>query len=62
MCVCVCVCVRVCSCVCFWVCVLHDNSKRNRSRKTKLEYMVAYENSLDEFASCLNDLLIPREC
>ena len=31
-------------CVC-----LHDNSKRNRSRNTKLEYIVVYENSSDEF-------------
>ena len=39
-------------CVCFCVCVcvfLHDNSKRNRSRNTKLEYIVVYENSSDEF-------------
>ena len=39
------VCVSVCVCVC--VCVFwHNNSKRNRS---KLEYIVVYENSLDEF-------------
>ena len=44
MCVCVCVCVRVCVCV-----FLHDNSKRNRFRNTKLEYIVVYENSSDEF-------------
>ena len=32
------------------VCVfLHDNSKRNRSRNTKSEYIVVYENSSDEF-------------
>ena len=32
------------------VCVfLHDNSKRNRSRNTKLEYIVEYENSSNEF-------------
>ena len=33
------------------VCVffLHDNSKRNRSRNTKLEYIVIYENSSDLF-------------
>ena len=39
-------------CVCVFVCVcvfLHDNSKRNRSRNTKLEYIVVYENSSDEF-------------
>ena len=44
--------VRVCVCVCFRVCVcvfLHDNSKRNRSRNTKLEYIVVYENSSEEF-------------
>ena len=28
---------------------LHDNSKRNRSRNMKLEYIVVYENSSDEF-------------
>ena len=33
-------------CVCVF---LHDNSKRNRSRNTKLEYVVVYENSSDEF-------------
>ena len=42
--------VSVCVCVCVCVCVfLHDNSKRNRSRNTKLEYIVVYENSSDEF-------------
>ena len=36
--------------MCVFVCVfLHDNSKRNRSRNTKLEYIVEYENSSDEF-------------
>ena len=45
-----CVCVRVCVCVSVCVCVfLHDNSKRNRSRNTKSEYSVVYENSSDEF-------------
>ena len=46
------VCVCVCVCVCVFVCVcgfLHDNSKRNRSRNTKLEYIVVYENSSAEF-------------
>ena len=33
-------------CVCVF---LHDNSKRNRLRNTKLEYIVVYENSSDEF-------------
>ena len=42
MCVYVCVCVHVCV---FW----HDNSKRNRSRNTKLEYIVVYKNSSDKF-------------
>ena len=39
-------------CVCVFVCVclfLHDNSKRNRSRNTKSEYIVVYENSTDAF-------------
>ena len=27
----------------------YDNSKRNRFRNTKLEYIVVYENSSDEF-------------
>ena len=40
----------LCVCVCLCVCVfLHDNSRRNRSRNTKLEYIVVYENSSDEF-------------
>ena len=48
--VCVHVCVRVCVCVSVCMCVfLHDNSKRNRSRNTKSEYIVVYENSSDEF-------------
>ena len=38
--------VRVSVCVCVF---LHDNSKRNRSRNTKLEYIIVYENSPDEF-------------
>ena len=52
MCVCVCVCarvcVRVCVCVCVCVCV-HGYSKRNRSRNMKLEYVVVYKNSSEEF-------------
>ena len=28
---------------------LHNNSKRNRSRNTKLEYIAVYENSSGEF-------------
>ena len=40
----------LCVCVCVRVCVfLHDNSKRNRSRNTKSEYIILYENSSDEF-------------
>ena len=39
-------CVLVSVCVCFF---LHDNSKRNRSRNTKLEYLVVYENISDKF-------------
>ena len=47
---CVGVCVRVCVCVCVCVCVfLHDNSRSDRSRNTKLDYIVVYENSSDEF-------------
>ena len=41
-----CVCVRPCLCVCVF---LHDNSKRNRSRNMKSEYIVVYENSSEEF-------------
>ena len=41
---------RMCVCPCLCVCLfLHDNSKRNRSINTKLEYIVVYENSSDEF-------------
>ena len=43
---CVCVCASVFVCVCVF---LHDNSKRNRYRNTKSEYIVVYENSSDEF-------------
>ena len=40
----------MCVCLCVCVCVfLHDNSKRNRFRNTKSEYIVVYENSSDEF-------------
>ena len=44
MCVCVCVCV----CLFLSVCV-HDNSKNNGSIHLKLENIVVYENSSDEF-------------
>ena len=40
------VCLSVCLCVC--VCV-HDNSKNNGSIDLKLEHIVVYENSSDEF-------------
>ena len=36
-------------CLYVYVCVLHDNSKRNRSRNMKLENTVVYENTLDKF-------------
>ena len=36
----------LCVCLCVF---LPDNSKRNRSRNTKSEYIVVYENSSDEF-------------
>ena len=39
----------VCVCTVFVCVFLHNNSKRNRSRNTKLEYTVVYENSSDEF-------------
>ena len=37
--------------MCVFVCVfvfLHNNSKRNRSRNTKSEYIIVYENSSDK--------------
>ena len=40
------VCLSVCLCVC--VCV-HNNSKNNGSIDLKLEHIVVYENSSDEF-------------
>ena len=46
--VCVSVCLSVCLCVCVSVCV-HDNSKNNGSIHMKLEHLVVYENSSDEF-------------
>ena len=48
--VCLCVCLSVCVCVsvCLSVCV-HDNSKNNGSIDLKLEQIVVYENSSDEF-------------
>ena len=42
-------CLSVCLCVCVsYVCV-HDNSKNNGSIHLKLELIVVYENSSDEF-------------
>ena len=42
------VCLSVCLAVCLSVCV-HDNSKNNGSIDLKLEHIVVYENSSDEF-------------
>ena len=42
------VCLFVCLSVCLSVCV-HDNSKNNGSIDVKLEHIVVYENSSDEF-------------
>ena len=42
------VCVSRCLSVCLFVCV-HDNSKINGSIHLKLEHIVVYENSSDEF-------------
>ena len=50
--VCVSVCLSVCLGVCLSVCVsvcVHDNSKNNGSIHLKLEHIVVYENSSDEF-------------
>ena len=44
VCLSVCVCVSVCLSVC-----VHDNSKNNGSIDLKLEQIVVYENSSDEF-------------
>ena len=46
--VCVSVCVPVFLCFCLCVCV-HSNSKNNGSIHLKLEHIVVYENSSDEF-------------
>ena len=48
ICLSVCLSVCVCVCVCVSVCV-HDNSKNNNSIDLKLEHIVVYENSSDEF-------------
>ena len=46
--VCLSVCLSVLLSVCLSVCV-HDNSKNNGSIDVKLEHIVVYENSSDEF-------------
>ena len=38
----------VCLCVCLFVCV-HDNSKNGKLINLKLELVVVFENSSDEF-------------
>ena len=48
ICVSVCVCVCVCLCVCVSACV-YGNSKNNGSIHSKLEHIVVYEYSSDEF-------------
>ena len=48
VCVSVCVCVSVFVCVCVCVCV-HDNSKNNGSIHLKLDHVIVYENSSDDF-------------
>ena len=46
--VCLSVCVSVCACVS--VCIhVHDNSKNNVSIDLKLEHIVVYENSSEDF-------------
>ena len=42
------VCLSWCVSVCLFVCV-HDNSKNNGSIHLKLDHIVVYENSSDEF-------------
>ena len=48
-CPCVCVCVCVCVCESARVCVCFDNSKNNGSIHLKLEHIVVYEYSSNEF-------------
>ena len=47
VCVCLCVCVCFCTITQKEIDLLQDYSKRNRSRNTKSEYIVVYENSSD---------------
>ena len=60
VCLCVCVCIGVCVCVCLSVSMsvclsvclsvgVHDNSKNNGSIHLKLEHIVVYKTSSDEF-------------
>ena len=42
------VCLSICLSLCLSVCV-HDNSKKNGSIDLKLDHIVVYENSSDEF-------------
>ena len=46
--VCVCVCALVSGCLAVCLCA-HDNSKNNGSIHLKLEHIVVYGNSSDEF-------------
>ena len=46
--VCLCVYVSFCLSVCLYACV-HDNSKNNGSIHFKLEHIIVYKNSSDEF-------------
>ena len=48
VCVCASVCLSACLSVFLSLCV-HDNSKNNDSIHLKLEHIVVYENSSDEF-------------
>ena len=43
-CLCLCVSFRLCLCVC-----VHDNSENNGSIHLKLEHVVVFDNSSDEF-------------
>ena len=61
VCVCMCVCVCTCVCVCVRACVcVDDNTKNKSSIHLKLEHIVVYENSLDEFdiGHCLIKVIV----
>ena len=48
--VCVCMCVSLCLCVCLSVCLcMKDMITQKIKVHLKLEHIVVYENSLDEF-------------